>query len=530
MPMLNGVWVPNLYGKQWDVFNCYTRALLVSGGRKSGKSWSCLARIARHLWETKDARVGIFTKVLKNSKDAGSWLNLQDYTLKEWIGSGIGMRYTTKRYDDDKPGAKVDGTTRTPFFRVTNVHGGESTCMLFSLDNPNEAEAKLKEREFSMIYFSELSNFPERSVLSLGLLCLRMPFLEFDQMMWMADTNPAPDGEASWIYEVWYIERCLDYTDYADRQKKLTRPLMDEEDFIAFKAGLKLIEINAADNPKLTDKDLKELRATYSYDPALYARFYGGKWIYGGGGKGYHFRQFFKPNIHVVGSAEGPELDWEYLNPSPDCLALTTGYDLGETSNHAAAIIEKKMLATYMPDTKQTVHRAHFHILDELVSLNEFVSLDDFTLEFMQMIQDLETFAGRKFDLTSAFSDSSTLTKWSASASTFPAQQVEAASFGRLSLIGVNKSIYTPRWRVQILQQLLAFNRIKISAHCYHTIRMLKDLKKGDGKLNFVLQSDENRHIFDALTYALIMELEDELVAIPRQDTGRRQGLVVSIR
>lgn len=530
MPIHNGVWVPDLDNKQWHVFNSYSRALLVSGGRKSGKSWSCLHRIARHLWEIPDARVGIFTKVLKNSKDAGSWRNLQDYTLKQWMKSGIGMRYTTKRYEDDMPGAKVDGTTRTPFFRCTNLHGGESTCMLFSLDNPNEAEAKLKEREFSMVYFSELSNFPERSVLSLGLLCLRMPYLKFEQMMWMADTNPAPEGEASWIYEVWYIERCLDYGDYAERQKKLGRPLMDEEDFISFKSSLQLIEINAKDNPRLTEKDLKELRATYSYDPALYARFYEGKWIYGGGGKGYHFRQFFKPNIHVVGNADGPEDEWEYLNPSPQCLALTTGFDLGETSNHAACIIEKKMLATFIPETKQTVHRAYFSILDELVSLNEFVSLDDFTIEFMQMIESLEQYAGRKFDLTNAFSDSSTLTKWSASASTFPAQQVEAASVGRLSLIGVNKALYTPRWRVQILQQLLAFNRIKISAHCYHVIRMLKDLKKGEGKLNFVLQSDENRHIFDALTYALIMELEDELVTIQRTDTGHRQGLVVTIR
>lgn len=386
------------------------------------------------------------------------------------------------------------------------------------------------QREFSMIYFSELSNFSARSVLSLGLLSLRMPHLNFNQQQWMADTNPSDEGDNSWIYEVWYIERCLDYGDYANRQKKLGRPVMKEEAFVSFKSNLRLIEMFAKENERLKPGQLEELESTYAYDEGLYARFVEGKWVYGGGDASRHFRRFFKPNIHVVGKADGPEEDWEYLNPSPECTALTTGYDLGETSNHAACIIEKKMMATYIPESKQTVHKAHFQVLDELVSLNEFVSLEDVTAEFMGMIEDLEAFAGRKFDLSAAYSDSSTLTKWSASASTFPAQQVEAASFGRLSLIGVNKAVYTPRWRVQILQQLLAFNRIKVSAHCYHTIRMLKDLRKGDGKLNFILQSDDNRHIFDALTYALIMEMEEELVTIQRQDTGKRQSLVVSIR
>lgn len=531
MPIYNGVWLPDLDGMQWEVFNSFDRALLVSGGRKSGKSWACLHRIARHMWETPNARVGMFTKVLKNSKDAGCWKNLHLFTMKQWMTGGLGMRYTTKRYDDDKPGPKVDGTTRTPFFRTTNVHGGESECMLFSLDNPNEAEAKLKEREFSMIYFSELSNFPDRSVLSLGIACLRMPYLKMEQQMWMSDTNPAPEGEDSWIYEVWYIERCLSFQDYADRQAKLHRPALDEQTFLEVKAGLRLIEINAVDNPRLSPQELRELKGLYAYDQALQVRFYDGKWVYGGGETGYHFRRFFKPNLHVAGEVNGPnEEEWEYLNPSSNCLVLITGFDLGETNNHAAVIIEKRMIETYLPDTKKTVYRAHFKVLDELVSLNEFITIEEFTMEFMRMIQALETHCGRQFDLNNcAYSDSSTLTKWSASASAFPATQVEAASFGRLQLIGVDKSRYTPRWRVQVLQQLLAFKQIQVGAHCFHTIRMLKNLKQGEGKLNFVLQSDDNRHIFDALTYALISELGDELTMVSRDDTGRR-NLMVTIR
>lgn len=533
MPFLqSGIWVPDLAGKQWEVWNSYDRAVLVSGGRKSGKSWGILHRIARHMWETPDARVGMFTKVLKNSKDAGMWKNLHNYTIKEWISANIGFRYTTKRYEDDKPGPKVDGTTRTPFFRTTNLHGGESECMLFSLDNPNEAEEKLKEREFSMIYFSELSNFPERSVLSLGLMCLRMPYLDFRQQQWIADTNPAPEGEKSWIYEVWYVERNLDYQSYVDRQRKLSRPVMKEETFVHFVSNLRLVEINAADNPKLKAGELQELEATYAYDQPLHERLVNGKWTYGGAGAGYHFRAHFKKSQHVIGFADGVEDDgtWVYANPSEKCFALTTGFDIGETNNHAGIILEKTMVQQYYPQAKKTAWRACFTVLDELVSLGEFVTLESFTIEFMRLIDDLETLCGRQFNLDEAISDSSTLDKWNAATGQYPAETVEAAAFGRLNLLGVNKRKFSPQWRVQIVQQLLAFGRLKVSAHCFNTIEMFENLKRGTQKLHFILQTDPNRHIFDALSYAISTAMEEESIAVPLDQQGGRGGLVVSIR
>lgn len=525
-----GIWLPDLFGKQWDVFNSYDRALLVSGSRYAAKSYSILHRLVRHMWEVPNSRVGIFSRVLKNSKDAGLWKNLHEITLKEWIASGIGIKYTTKDYND-KPGPKVDGTTRTPFFRLRNMYGGESECMLFSLSNDNEAEATLKEREFSLIYFSELSNFSTRSVLSLGRACLRLKGISYDQQQWMADTNPAEEGEHSWIYEAWYIEPTISYDDYVQRQQKLHKYVPSEEEFTEQREGMRLIEMHAKDNIKLDKRQISELRHMYSYDPALAARFRDGLWVFGGGDESHHFRRFFKPNIHVLGSCEGPDEDnWEMINPSPACHALITGHDLGETNNHASCIIEKQMASLPTADPKVSLIRAHFSVLDELVSIKEFVNLDDFTLEFMRMIEALEKSAGRTFNLDMAYSDSSTLSKWNAASSSFPAEQVEAASNGRLVLIGVNKSQFPPRWRVQILQQLLAFNRLRVSAHCVHTIQMLKDLRKGSGKLNFVLQSDSNRHIFDALTYALISELREEIVTASNQNVATRSHLAVSIK
>jgi len=508
----------------------------IGNGFVNHNSWSALHRIARHLWETPNARVAMFSRVLKNSKDAGAWKNLENYTLKEWIQSGIGMRFTTRNYDD-KVGPKVDGTTRTPFFRVTNLHGGESECMLFSLLNDNDAESILKEREFSLIYFSELSNFYTRAVLSLGLMCLRMPYLDFKQQMWLADTNPSDEGENSWIYEAFYIEPKLTYEEYRDRQVKLGRPAMGEATFLNFKQNTRVIEMQAEDNERLKPGQLEELKGTYSYDPGLYARFVEGKWVYGSGETSLHFRRFFKPNIHVVGNVDGQDEDaWEFANPTNNCYELITGWDTGET-NHAAVIIERQNYTQYLPKTKTTISRAHFTVIDELVSLHTEMSLEEFTNNFMDLIADLEEQAGRKFDLSKAYSDLSAVTMYSATADTFPAVQINAVSLGRIVLIGVPKPRGTMMARVQLLQQLLAFDRIKVSAHCHYTIKMLNDLKKGrapvgnpSSRINFVAAGQDSKHIFDAVSYALLMELADELEAIPRFATGARAGLAVCVR
>ena len=97
----------------------------------------------------------MFSRTLKNSKDGGNWSLLNRYILPEWFKAKIGMKYTTLT-SEGIPGTKIDGQTRTPFFRVSNMHGGESELMLFSLDFDGDIEDKLKEMAFSMIWFSEL--------------------------------------------------------------------------------------------------------------------------------------------------------------------------------------------------------------------------------------------------------------------------------------------------------------------------------------------------------------------------------------
>jgi hypothetical protein len=516
----DGVWYPNLFGKGFDLFNSKARAHLASGPSLSGKSFAVGHKLARHLWDTNRARMAFFSRTIKTSKEGGAWSLFNEYILPEWIKADIGMNYTTVD-NTGTPGPKVSGITRTPFLKVRNAHGTESECYLFSLDYVQDIEKLIKEQSFSCIYFSELDKFNDRKVLSVCLPRLRMPHLKFEEHLWIADTNPAEDGDESWIYKVWYQERTMKYDDYlvycAD-EKQLP---MDKEPFEIFQRGLALTEMFPEENPFLSKQKLDELKAQYSYDPILYARYVKGQWVFHKTNETFHFRGTFNEAVHVVGDASSKnEDDWECINPSPACVDVVTGWDLGDV-NHAAVALEPI----------QVGNRKCFTVLDELEVVGENVSIEDFTVEFTEICSLLERLAGRPLNFERSWSDTSSLEKYNAAADTFQYLVVAAASNNRFMLQGVEKSAGSVAVRVQLLKQLLASGRIKISAHCKAVIRMLKNLKKGKGRLNYVIGSD--KHIFDALTYALIKECAEELEAIVNQfnsGSGNRKGASFNIQ
>lgn len=505
MPTLPGsnVWVPDLnanrLGMQWKVFNSKARALLVSGPRLSGKTIATLYRIVRHMWDTPGASVAMFSKTMKNSKEGGTWLDMHRYILPEWIKGDFGLNYTTLN-SDGQPGWKVVGDTRTPYFKITNRYGGESECRLFSLDYTMDVADKVKEQRFSLIYFSELMKFDNRLVFSATIPCLRMMHLKMEDQMWIADTNPSEEGEQSWIYKLFYQERLMSYEDYILACKEDGREPDTEESFKAIQSGLELIEMFPEDNIALDPRVLAELRQNCAYDPGLYARDVKGLWVYGDGDASRHFRGVFKPALHVVGQCDTlDETEWLVILPSRTSVELLTGWDPGEV-NHAAVILD------------QTYHnkRLCFSVLDELESIGETVSLEDFTIEVMDKIKAFEDCMGVKYELEQAYSDASAIEKYSATADTYPAKEVQAASGGRIVLIGVPKPSGSVKLRVKLVKQLLAQGRLRVSANCKGIVRMLKDLKKGKGNLNYVV-SDKNKHLFDALTYPLIMACAEEL-------------------
>lgn len=511
------IWIPKLYDLQYGIVNSFKRATLVCGPRKSGKTWGVLHKLIRHGWETrpdpvkggaKGARVAMFSKTLKTSKDGGTWDDILKIVIPEWIANKEGFRFTTKSADGT-PGPKVDGQTRTPFFRIANMHGGEAEFKLFSLDFDDDVENKVKEQRFSAIYFSELDKFKDRSVLSITLPQLRLPHLTRDEMFWIADTNPAEEGEDSWIYEVFYQERVMAYEAHVQNAKKRERQPMDAETFKQFQSDLALIEIRPEENPCLDPREIIELKSTYNYDADLYARYVEGKWVLGRGAAGRHFSGYFFEATHVLGDvSDANEDEWILVNPSPSSNELITGWDLGDV-NSAAHIIDK------VGDKNAAV----YYVLDELVSIDEQISTEEFTQKFITKLDRIITTAGMELATNRCWSDRSSIERYSSTAGTYQHLQVHAASDGRIFLTGVPKGPESVRARVRVIKRLLFEKRLFVSAHCHATIAMLKFLRKGKDETSYVVQ-DKYKHPFDALSYALLMETSDDL-----ENTGREGQL-----
>lgn len=512
LPAEEAIWLPNLFDRQLEIFNCNCKALLVCGPRLSGKTLGALARLVRHLWETPGARVAMFARTLKNAKDGGIWDDLNKIVLPEWIDANIGMRYTTM--DATKtPGPKVSGQTRTPYLRVTNMYGGESEVHLFSLDVESEIEAKVKSQRFSMFYFSELSNFRDRKVLSTTLEQLRMPHLRDDQHMWIADTNPSEEGEESWIFKAFYIEPHQPYEEYLElcqsqNSEVVPRPRFEYE---AYQKQFEVIEIRPEENPFISLQRIAELKANNEHDPGLYARNILGKWTYGDGDKSRHFRGIFSRAIHVIGSIEDANEDnWEILLPSEGCNELLLGWDPGDV-NHGVAILEKR----------DTTVKPVFYMLDEVEIIGEQVGIEELTQMVMEKVEALDFHCGKRLVTARCYSDRSSMDKWSAVAQTYPYLEVLAASDDRFFLQGVAKKHHSVKVRVNLMKRLLYEKRFFVSAHCVRTIAMLDNIKKG--KKSVLLETDPHKHIFDAITYALLPECAEDLEDQIADQIGKRK-------
>jgi len=482
MPLdASGAWYPSISPKQLEIFNCSKRYLLVSGPRYSSKTIGVLHRLVRHCWETKGGRVGVFCKTIRNAK-SGVWSDLTDLIIPEWEENLDGFEITVK--------PKVDGVTKMNFMKVANMHGGETEIQLHSLDVDHDIEEKIKGTRFSMIFFSELSNFKDSCVFSISKGQLRLPGLDYHRHQWIGDTNPAEEGTTSWIYKLWYEE-----------------PFQEDHPDPEYAEQFKIIESMIHDNPYLSEHDRKDLIATFRPDPELYDRYVLGKWT--ASSTDSHFGKVFKTPLHVVGNTDSPiEEEWEVILPSDNCTELIGGWDLGDR-NHAFHIMEKV----------RTMNGVRWAVLDELVVLHADVSLEDFTGEAMDRIEQIEGHIGKPVRWTH-WSDMSAMNRFRAAGNTYDHRVVAAASDGKINMIGAPKFAGSVRQRVKLIKDLLMLNRLHISAHCHRTIDMMKFLRKGKSVGQYVI-NDDNKHSFDSLSYALIGEMSADLEISNDPKSGR---------
>lgn len=485
-------WHPPLYKRQFAVYNCYKRVLLVSGSRKSGKTISVVHRVIRHLWETDGARVGLFSTTIKTAKDGGVWQDIVDICLPMWLNSNMvgftdqPIAYTT-RNSMNQWGPKSDGQTRTLYFRIRNMWGGESELKLFSLDNENEIKQKLQSTRFSMLYFPELAHFKSRDVYRVGIQQLRMYHLRPDQHMWIADTNPGEEGQDSWIYKLFYEER-----------------VNPDHKYPAIRDQLELIEFFLEDNIGMTQLERDQLHSDYEDDEGEHARMVLGKWVKGHGKLGKAFADVFSEPIHVIP---------QNIEIAKETNVLHGGWDIGSGINHAFVMLEKRSYHGHVI----------WNIIDEVVSIGEKISTERFGEMCQDVIEGWESFYKRTWEWTH-WADPTAVNTFRASADTYDYQEIKKGSKGKIDLenCGATKGEGSIATGLYILRRLLRERRLFVSGNCPHVIAMFNGLSRAtDAKK--VVTDNEFKHAFDALRYVIYMEsLQDSASAVKPQSVDRK--------
>lgn len=495
-------WSPKLSKKQAELVNCDKRFILAHGARGTGKTRAVIHRLAQLLWHY-DNRIIVFAKTVKSAAMAGSWRELTEEVIPEWINSGIGMEWAWE--------PKTDGSTRTHSFAVRNYNGGISECYLFSVDHDQEVEAKVKNLVAGGIYFIELSNFKDKIVFDATIPQLRLASVPFDKQVWIADTNPDEEGTDSWIYKLWFeknyfadgVAETLDQ-EYKDELSKLLDESLHEMFF------------EMADNPFMDQRQFKLWEANYASDVDQHNRYTRGLWIKRPK-KSAHFRDVFKKPTHVVGNADGQEERWEVPLPSVNCVELLTGWDLGDRF-HSFHLVEKVF----------TESGASYVVLDELYNNGEELSVAEFTESVMELLEKYESYIWRNYNRQVRYrhwSDAAANTNYKAAAGAHESNIVLNASGGKLVLLSSPKGAGSVKRRVDITKTLLHEERLFIGANCKGTIDMLENTSKGKSQLYYV-ERDKYKHRFDSLSYIFGAEEPIDIANKIHGRIGKRSKMV----
>jgi hypothetical protein len=479
-------WLPPMTEKQLRIFNCYKRVMLAAGPKRSGKTLGVCHKVIRHAIDTPNGHIGVFTKTIKVAVDGGCWTDLTKVCLPQWF-ENTGIRYTTA--------PKVDGATRQAFFEINNRHGGTSRIVLNSLDYDDDIEAVIRGKRYSLLWFNELDNFRLRKVFDVSYDQLRMVGLPYNSHQWIADTNPSDEGEDSWIYKLFYVDRVAeeipDSVQKNDIGVKAFRQLQEELD---------LIEVMIPDNTFLTEQDRLGLYARFQHDPDLFNRYIMGKWT--SSSMDSHFQDVFKPDLHIVGNITPPrEEDWEVLLPEENCHELVTGWDIGDT-NHGVVVLEPAIMNGMVT----------FKVLDAIQILKEKVGIPDLTEMALEKMEKWEAHIGRPVHWRH-WSDKSAFDHYRASSERYDHDIVYTASKGRINLRAAEKGKNSVKHRINLARRLLFYGRLVTSAACPGVTNMFRGLKKGSTLTQVIEKNSRHKHIFDALTYAIASELPLEIEA-----------------
>jgi len=330
-------WEPPMGEVGREIFECYKKFMLAHGERGSGKTYACLHKLVKHLYEH-DGAMACITVVTRSSAIlGGAWTKFQK-VLQIWE-DGIGLQ------GEGKGGEFVfkmdDGRNR--YVWIKNVHGGWSMCFLKSMQHADQIKERVKGMEFSFFFFDELTETDDEryftdTIQQLG----RLPGIHPQQFL--GACNPPDEGEDHWVYQRFF-------TGFDDPSAKLPKKRKDYGVF-----HLPMTENTFMDNKEEYIATVMEACRT---DPTAYDRLIKGLWIKKPTGKGL-FAEYFRRALHVRGSIEKKQ----FIIPSG--AVIDVGYDIG--SANTAITFEERL------QTKKGELTSWF---DEIVLVEKYVPIPE---------------------------------------------------------------------------------------------------------------------------------------------------------
>lgn len=518
------MWEPPLGPKQREAYRNAKRFNLMSGPRMCGKTWVLEHLVLKHAWRHQ-ARFAIICKTTRQGS-LGIWPELTTTIYDVWKEAGVCSAEAD--FGWTKP-PTTDPTTKIRHARLRNRFGGESEILLFPVERAEDAKDKLFSTQFSAIWISEAHLYESRELYDVAKQQLRLAGVSPSDTRIYCDCNPPDEGTSHWLYDVFFRERHLNLEE--DEQAKL----WDEKTKAAFidqQKDTEVYEFSLDDNTFLDPKLAAQVRATYARSPDDFKRFVLGEWLDRSSPSSV-FRGVWDRNLHLVGDTSAPnEADWQVMVPASGPHTATSGrktellggWDLGN-SNHAWVALQPWF----------DIHgRPCFDVLDELLILRGKVTIEEVTKRIQARMREIESAAGFPVNWVH-FSDSSAMQFRAATfrGDALPSDDeltdaglVSAASKGEIDLIGsaaVKKEAWQQR-RVWLLSQLLAENRLRVSAHCFGVIEMFEKLRRDNGEKakTFLAPGQDVKHLFDALSYPIAMKMVDTLTSPPTPRTASR--------
>ena len=329
-------WEPPMGPIGREIFFCEKKFMLAHGERGSGKTYACLHKLVKHLYDN-DGAMACITVVTRSSAIlGGAWTKFQK-VLNIWA-DGIGLEGEGK--DGEFVFKMDDGRNR--YVWIKNALGGWSMAFLKSMQHADQIKERVKGMEFSFFFFDELTETDDEryftdTIQQLG----RLPGIHPQQ--YLGACNPPDEGEDHWVYKRFFIGFDDPKAENPKRRK----------DYGVF--HLPMTENVFMDNKEDYISTVKEACRT---DPTAYDRLILGIWTRKPTGKGL-FAHYFKEPIHTRGSIEKQQ----YIIPSGSVIDI--GYDIG-TANTAATFAERL----------QTRKGELLSIFDEIVLIEEYIPIE----------------------------------------------------------------------------------------------------------------------------------------------------------